>query len=214
MQEQIHPTDERLEAFSDGSLAPRERSSVASHVAKCLRCRAEVEDWRSLFAALAALPHFSPSPGFAARVMAHVTVPRPWYTRAADLLGAVLPRTTPGWAFAVLILAVPVVALGTFAVWLLSRSYLTVYRLWVFATDQFAHGANEVASGALTRLFQTDIMVWLVANIGSFTESAGLRGVSAVAVGGAAVFVISIWVLYRNLFRTPNRGSTYASYTF
>jgi hypothetical protein len=37
--------------------------------------------------------------------MAHVTIPRPWHVRANALAARILPHTTPGWAFAVLLLA-------------------------------------------------------------------------------------------------------------
>jgi hypothetical protein len=99
-------------------------------------------------------------------------------------------------------------------VWLLSRSYLTGYRLWVFATDQFAAGTNQVASGAVSRLLQTDIAVWLATTMTALLGSTGLRAMTWVAGGLSFAIVASIWVLYRNLFRTPNRGSTYVSFTF
>lgn len=213
-QETLHPNDERLEAFSDGSLAGNERAAIASHVGGCARCRSEVEDWQSLFSTLASLPSLAPSPGFASRVMARVAVRQAWHARTAGWVGRFVPRTTGGWVVAVALLAIPALAIGTLAVWLLSRSYLTGYRLWVFATDQFAAGTNQVASGALSRIMQTDIAVWTVQTITSFLESAGLRGMGIVAASLAAVIMVSIWVLYRNLFRTPNRGSTYVSFTF
>jgi hypothetical protein len=214
----MHPTNERLEAFSDGSLANSEKSVVEDHLVQCGHCRGEVEEWRTMFSALAAMPLFAPAAGFADRVMSHVRIPEPWYSRASSAFGRTfgrfIPRTTPGWAMAVALLAVPVLAVGTLAFWLLSRSYLTGYRLWVFATDQFASGANQVASSAFSRVLSTDVSVWLVRTITSFMESSGLRGVGALAAASAAIIVVSIWVLYRYLFRNPNRGSSYVSYTF
>jgi len=56
----MHPTDERLEAFSDGTLAKRDRTVVAAHIVQCGRCRSEVEDWRSMFTMLSAMPMFAP----------------------------------------------------------------------------------------------------------------------------------------------------------
>jgi len=156
----------------------------------------------------------APTPGFANRVMARVAVRQAWYARSAGWVSRFVPKTTGGWVVAVALLAVPVLAVGTLAVWLLSRSYLTGYRLWVFATDQFAAGTNQVASGALSRIMQTDVAVWLVTSTTAFLESAGLRGMGIVAASLAAVIMVSIWVLYRNLFRTRNRGSTYVSFTF
>jgi predicted anti-sigma-YlaC factor YlaD len=209
----MHPTDERLEAFCDGTLERSGKTVIEAHLVQCGRCRGEVEEWRSLFSVLAGLPVFAPAVGFADRVMAHVRIPEPWYARASQVFGRFLPRTTMGWAMAVALLAVPVLAVGTLAFWLLSRSYLTGYRLWVFATDQFAAGANQVAAGAFSRVVSTDVSVWLVRSITSFMESSGMRGLGAVAAVLACVIMVSIWVLYRNLFRNPNRGSSYVTFT-
>ena len=213
-QETQHPQDERLEAYSDGSLPGNERAVIGSHVRKCIRCQGEVDDWRALFTSLAALPLLSPSPGFANRVMAHVSVQQAWHARTAAALARFVPRTTGGLFVAVAMLAIPALAAGTLMVWLLSRSYLTGYRLWVFATDQFAAGTNQVASGAVSRLLQTDIAVWLATTMTALLGSTGLRAMTWVAGGLSFAIVASIWVLYRNLFRTPNRGSTYVSFTF
>lgn len=216
MQQTTHPTDERLEAYCDGSLPAAEKHGIETHVFRCGRCRGEVEEWRALFGALASLPQHSPSPGFANRVMAQVRIPRPWHARAGEIFGRFIPHTAPGWAFALAVLGVPLLALGSLAFWLLSRSYLTGYRLWVFATDQFAHGANQAANGVFTRLMQTDVMVWLISTVGTFMDSAGVRGVSVVAVTASGAILASIWVLYRNLFRfrSTSRGSTHVSFTF
>jgi len=213
-QDTMHPKDERLEAYSAGVMAGADQAAVESHVIQCARCRSEVEDWRSLFATLAGLPVLAPSAGFADRVMANVRIRHAWHARAGNWIGRFVPQTTGGWMVAVALLSIPVLAVGSMAFWLLSRSYLTGYRLWVFATDQFATGTNQVASDLLTRLMQTDVAVWVATSMTSFVETAGLRGMSVMAAGLAGVIMVSIWVLYRNLFRTPNRGSTYVSYTF
>lgn len=211
----MHPTDQRLEAFCDGSLTKGERAGIESHLTGCSRCRGEVEDWRTLFVALSGLPHLAPTPGFALRVMAHVTIPRPWHVRANALAARILPHTTPGWAFAVLLLAIPALAAGSLAFWLLSKSYLTAAGLWAFATDRFALGANRLVSGAFSAAIETDVMAWLVQSMGTFLDAAGLRGLGAVAVGGASLTLLSIWVLYRNLSRTtPSRGTGHVTFSF
>jgi hypothetical protein len=141
-------------------------------------------------------------------------VQQAWQYRTAAALARFVPRTTGGLFVAVAMLAIPALAAGTLMVWLLSRSYLTGYRLWVFATDQFAAGTNQVASGAVSRLLETDIAVWLATTMTALLGSTGLRAMTFVAGGLSFAIVASIWVLYRNLFRTPNRGSTYVSFTF
>ena len=95
-----HLTEDRLDAYCDGSLASEERAAADAHVAHCSQCRAEVEDWREVAAALAALPRLAPRKGFADRVMARVRIRQPWHARAGALVARAIPRTTPGWAFA------------------------------------------------------------------------------------------------------------------
>lgn len=211
----MHPTDQRLEAFCDGTLPRGERTGVESHLGVCSRCRGEVDEWRSLFISLASLPHLAPPPGFALSVMAHVAIPRPWHVRAGALAARFVPQSTPGWAFAVLMLAIPALAAGSLAFWLLSKSYLTAAGLWAFATDRFAMGANRVVSGVVSAAIETDVLVWLVQSIGTFLDAAGLRGLGAVAAGGAGLTLLSIWVLYRNLSRTTSsRGTAHVTFSF
>ena len=201
-----------MEAWCNGSLTETERGDVGSHLSRCSQCRAEVEDWRAVFSALSALPRFGPRAGFADRVMARVRIPQPWHARAGAILARVLPRTTSGWAFATAILSMPVLFVGGLAAWLLSRSYVTAHGLWVFATDSFAESANQVASGVASRALQSDVAAWVVATITGLFDSAGARGVGAIAIAGALTVVLSVWILYRYLFRSPVRGTTNVTY--
>lgn len=66
-----HLTADELDARLDGSGSAR----VTSHLETCASCLAMVELDRRLVGALSALPALDPSPGFADRVMAKVTVP-------------------------------------------------------------------------------------------------------------------------------------------
>lgn len=206
-----HPSRDHLEAYCDGSLAGNERTVVGSHVAHCSSCGAEVEDWRSVFAAVAALPRFAPRAGFADRVMARVRIPDPWQARAGAALARILPRTTPGWAAAAAVLSVPMLFVGGFLAWLLSRSYVTANGLWIFATDRFAESANQVAGGAVTAALQSDVAAWLVTALNRLFDSAGARGVGVIAALTALAVVGSAWILYRYLFRSPARETTHGT---
>jgi hypothetical protein len=187
---------------------------LESHLLGCPRCQNEIDELRSLFTTLTSLPQFSPAPGFASRVMACVVIRRPWQARAGALVARLMPRTTPGWAFAVAMLAIPVLLASGLALWLLSKDYVTTSGLWAFATDRFTLGANRVASGVVSSAIQTDVMAWLVKSIATFLAAAGLRGLGTLAALLAMLTMLSIWVLYRNLVRTPTRGSTYVTYSF
>lgn len=208
-----HPTRDHLEAFCGGTLAEAERAAVGSHVDHCSECRAEVEDWRAVYTALAALPRFAPRADFADRVMARVRIPVPWHARAGALVVRSVPQTTRGWALATAVLSVPVIFVGSFLAWLLSKSYVTAQGLWIYATDRFAEGANQVTTGALTRAMESDIAAWLVASVAGLFEAAGIRGVGAIVLASAALVVFCTWILYRYLFRSTVRGSTHGTYT-
>jgi anti-sigma factor RsiW len=208
-----HPTAERLEAFAEGLLKDGERAVIGSHLLGCARCETDVEEWRSLFAVLRTLPSFAPAPGFALRVMAHVRIPQPWYARASALIDRMLPRTTGGWAVAAAILALPLLAGASFMAWLLSKSYVTVQGLWVFATDLFASEASRLGSRAVDAFVATDLAAWLAQGLDA-AFGTGTREMGVVAVAGAGLTALSIWVLYRYLFRTPNRDSNYAMFSF
>ncbi len=210
----MHPTDQRLEAFCEGTLPDRERPGLESHLVGCPRCQSEVDDWRALFTALASLPHLAPAPGFASRVMAHVRIPRPWHEQAGALVRRLVPRTTPGWAFAVAILAIPALLATSLAFWLLSRDYLSAAGLWAFALDSFLATVGQWLAAAVGLVLQTDIMAWVVRSATAFLDAAGLRGLGTVAAGAALLTLLSVWVLYRNLVRTPTRGSSYVTYSF
>jgi len=64
-----HPTENLLDRFADGDLAPGEESSVASHVAACAACRRTVGEYRAFFGALGRLPVPEVPAGFAVRIL-------------------------------------------------------------------------------------------------------------------------------------------------
>jgi anti-sigma factor RsiW len=73
-----HVSAERLQAFLDGELPERDVSSVEEHLADCARCASELDGWRVLFDDLGTITgpdSFTPSLGFADRVMADVALP-------------------------------------------------------------------------------------------------------------------------------------------
>jgi hypothetical protein len=234
-----HPPAERLEAFVEGLLDAGDRVVVESHLLGCADCQTAVEEWRTLFAALAGLPEFEPTQGFADRVMTRVRVaPRRvparslgerlsgwnWSAaqaafsgaagRAGGALGRIMPRTTFGWAMATAFVSLPFV-LGAAAMgWLVSRSYVTPESLWLFASTQAVDGMRALGGTAVSTAMQTDVAAWLVSQGSALLETAGITGVGVLAAAAGVTTVLSIWVLYRNLFRTPTRESNYASYSF
>jgi len=51
----MHPNDELLNAYADGSIGESERASVETHVASCAACRQTVDDLRDILRATGAL---------------------------------------------------------------------------------------------------------------------------------------------------------------
>lgn len=214
-----HPPADRLESFVEGTLQAGDRVVIESHLLGCPDCRIQVEEWRGLFAALATLPQFEPSLGFAERVMAGVRVsPRAawqeWADRATALVARVAPKSNWGWSMAVALLALPVILGGSAIAWLISKSYISPEALWSYTRDSAVEGLQGVGSTVMSAILQTDIAAWLVARGSAFISSAGMSGVGVVLATAGAITLVSIWVLYRNLFRAPSRESDYALYSF
>jgi len=94
---------------------------LQAHVEQCESCRAELEAQRAVGGALDQLPHFSPSPRFAERVMSQVQVFEPWHVAAADTARRWIPRSAPARALAAASLGFMALVLSVSAVWLAVR---------------------------------------------------------------------------------------------
>lgn len=90
---------------------------LKAHLAQCAGCRAEFEAQREVALALESLPHFTPSPWLAERVMSQVQVFEPWHVTLRDRVTALLPRSQGGRAL----------VFGTGGVMAITMSFLTVW---------------------------------------------------------------------------------------
>jgi anti-sigma factor RsiW len=230
MSDTYHPAEDRLEAFVEGSLDRAERVVIESHLLGCARCQVQVEEWRALFAALSGLPQLAPSAGFADRVMAGVRVApergrrtawdQAWQraTRQASgvaaAAGRLLPKTTAGWAMATGLLAIPVAASAMLLVWLGSNASLDPATLWAFVSAEARDWLAAAGTAAVTTVLQTDVAAWVVDRGGSLLETAGTTGIGALLAAACGTTVLSVWVLYRYLFRTPARETHHVTYSF
>jgi hypothetical protein len=230
MNDMYHPTADRLEAFVEGSLDQAELAVVESHLLGCVHCQTQVEEWRALFSALSGLPQFEPSAGFADRVMANVRVApqtrrsaawtRAWSSlsgqaaAAADAAAGMLPRSTAAWALATGLLALPLVISAALLSWLTNSANLTPQALWAFASSQLMDGVRAAGTAAITAVLQTDVATWILTQTGLLLANAGTAGLGAILAASGGATLLSVWVLYRNLFRTPTRESNYVTYSF
>lgn len=206
----LHPTPDRLEALVEGVLAEAERSAVEQHLVSCLRCQAEVEEWRAVFAALAALPRLAPSPGFADRILARVRVRQPWAARVGAVLARLMPRTTTGWALLTACLALPAAAGTALIAWVMSRPGLSAQTLTLFLRDRAAEVILSFAGDAATTAMETTLAAQIAALIERLLTTAPTE-LGAAAAAFAATTLASVWVLYRNLFKPSNREVHHAS---
>ena len=214
-----HLDTERLQEYADGRIAEGDRSVVDSHLQSCSRCAGEVAEWRSLFTTLAALPQLEPRTGFASRVMARVQVRAlpvwaPWLSQAQALAERIAPKSSAGWAFAVAMLALPVLLGGGALAWLLSHDYVTTESLQALLTERATSSLQSLGASALSSIMQTQVASWLVQQAGTIVATTGLRGLGLLAAICAALTLLSLWILYKNLFRTPTREPNYVSFSF
>lgn len=203
-----------MQAYAEGALSPAERGLFESHLEACARCSAATVQWQALFLALAALPRLAPAPGFADRVLAQVHARVPLVDRLLDWLDRLVPRTTGGWAVATAFLALPVLLVGGVVAWILATPWLTFEGLWLFLRGRASTALLALAERAGDMFLGSQPTLWVANGIRAVAATGALDKVGLVIAALATVTLISIWVLYHNLFRSPTRGSTYGTYCF
>ena len=102
---------------------------LRAHVRHCAECRAEVDEARALMRELEHLPHFAPSPAFAARVMSQVQVFVPWHVALLDTVRGWLPQSRPWQVAAGAALDSAAVALTLASLWVIARFDSAVFAL-------------------------------------------------------------------------------------
>jgi hypothetical protein len=218
MSELEHPSAESLQGYVEGATGAAERALLESHLGACAQCSGELEEWRALYATLAALPQLSPTAGFTDHVMAGVKVRAAapfwaeWLAGARQLAERLTPRTASAWALASAFIMLPLLLGGGVVTWLVSKDYITAQSLWVFMTDRTASGLQSLGASALTALLETSVASWLMEQTRSLAASVGARGLGALGVGVGGLTMASLWIIYRNLFRTPTRETNHVSY--
>jgi hypothetical protein len=94
---------------------------LRAHVATCDTCAAELEDARTVVEALDHLPHFSPSPLFAERVMARTQIFQPWHVAALDTARKAIPTSMPARVLVGVAASTTALILTTLTVFLVTR---------------------------------------------------------------------------------------------
>jgi anti-sigma factor RsiW len=201
-----HPSDWTLELLAEDELGPAEHAKVAAHVEGCSRCAAELDTYRSLFAAMSEMPSFAPSMEFTDTVMARVTIvphrsPAQWLLRW-------LPKTQRGWMILFglsLIPALPVLAL--FA-WIATHPGVTPGLLWDAAMTWTGNTGWSLLVNATGTLVESSAVAWGrtgVERLLAIPLEILIVGILVTAVG----IPLSAWTLYRTL-SAPSEGNVYA----
>ena len=198
-----HPSGEGLQDLVDGVLPARVAARMSAHLEGCHVCAHEAKALRGTVEALEGLGRFSPSEGFAARVMAQVTVPAPAPVRVADWKRAVgwlqglVPQTRQAWAAVSGVALTPAVTLGLVLWTVFSHPTLTPGALVSFlgwkVTELAGVAWQAFSATALESAGLFKIYSMLGSLAGSPLTLAGLF--TAMSVGTVA----AVWVLYRNL---------------
>ena len=208
-----HPSSERLQELVEGILDRPDRAVLDAHLATCVRCQAEVDELRSLFELLSDLPELAPSPTFANRVMAHVRVRKPAFAWADAWVERLTPRTTRAWAFASALLALPLIGLSAVAWWLVSQPGVNAQGLWLVVSGLARNGFAAGMQWVVPRLANSALAAWGSSAM-ELLDSVGRGQIGLALVMFATFTAASIWVLYKNLFRTEARSTDYASFVF
>ncbi len=212
-----HLTPDRLEAYIEQTLDGGERAVVESHLATCAHCEGELSDLRALFEALESLPELAPSAGFTDRVMQGVRVRRPLLERVNEWLdewlGRVAPSTNRGWAIATTVAAMPVLVVAATVWWVLSQPAVSAQEIWVFASGRTAMTLAMGWEWTLTSFAGSGLAAWLT-GIAQLAGSLGRAELGLAAAVFATMMVVSVYVLYDNLFRSNARRIEHASYSF
>ena len=131
-----HLTPDDFDAWLAGTLAP----AAHDHLTQCLVCGERAQTEREIVEALGALPLMGPGPGFADRVMARVTLPRPHARSVLASLRARIFASRRSMALAASLLILVAGSMTVSVVWTLSHQD-TLAALGTWLTSQAGQAA-------------------------------------------------------------------------
>jgi len=215
-----HLSGDMLQDLADGLLPVRRAARAHAHLGGCATCAAELEAWRSVMAALAGVPRFSPRESFADGVMAaletrarpQTAVARPARTPARvapwqralvvtrEVAGRMVPRTRRAWAALSGVAVTPAAIFGLLIWVVFSHPTLTPQALASFAMWQI----SDLLAAGWNGLLATGLTVASTTGYESVLQSlTTLARAPLVLAGGALVYsavaALALRVLYKNL---------------
>ena len=176
-----HLTPQEIDLLVDGE----EGSGMApllAHLEECVTCRTEFEEQQQLVTTLEQMPHFTPSPLFAYRVMRKVEVFEPWYVTALNSIRRLVPRSRPARVVAAGLAAVMATVLTAGSIWLAGRLDAVAF-VAGFTLERLRGVGTQAASGFVS------------AALGSNPLGAGAGGLALAAAGFIAAVAVSAFGL-------------------
>lgn len=120
-------------------------SVLAAHVQECSRCAGELAAARRIVEEIEHLPHLAPSAFFAERLITRVSIFRPWYVAALDLVRRLVPRSGTGRAVVAIVAALAAVTLTGAAVWAVTQGDEFLFLIAIIS-DQARSLGTQVAA--------------------------------------------------------------------
>ncbi|MEP7345228.1 MAG: hypothetical protein ABI877_08170 [Gemmatimonadaceae bacterium] len=124
--EHRHLLPDEIELLVDGEEGFGTAPLVA-HVERCEECRREFDAQKRVVAELERLPHFTPSPLFAYKVMKSVQLFEPWQVSAVDTARRFAPQSRIGKVLAAVAAALIGTTMTLFATWVVLRFETAVF---------------------------------------------------------------------------------------
>ena len=115
-----HLTPQEIELLVDGEEGP-DTSPLSAHLEECVTCRTQFEEQQQLVTTLEQMPHFTPSPLFAYRVMRNVQVFEPWHVAAMHTIRRFVPRSRQARILAAGVAGIVATTLTAGTIWMASR---------------------------------------------------------------------------------------------
>ena len=172
-----HLTQQEIDLLVDGE----EGSGVApllAHLEECVTCRTEVENQQQLVTTLEQIPHFTPSPLFAYRVMRKVEVFEPWHVTALNTVRRYVPNSRPLRVVAAVVAGVMATGVTAGTIWLAGRLDAVAF-FGAVAVERVRGNASQAVTGFVS------------STLGPSTTAVGIDSSIALAAAGflAAVAV-------------------------
>lgn len=211
-------TPEVLQDYLDGALPQGQMARVAAQVAESPEAQQQLAAWQSVFGELGSLAHETPSESLHHRIMAQVRVhqlmltvqtPTTTWERMLALGRRVMPQTQRAWAVVSGIAVTPasVVVLMLYAIF--TSSSMTPTDLVSFVAWKSRDVLSGMGSGAVGAATESPLALQIYSSLEALASSPILAVAGVLTF--AALSVMALWVLYKNLFaaRTVD-GSSYA----